>query len=171
MISLLLLAGAVAGVSDIDVVANSKAGMKLCSNPDAATKTCSTIASYAAADDGSFVETGEVLLAADQPITLQTAIPVTIDGDSICGQLTDAALAGAKVRVGGAQLPPDRHAMALASLTAKLKPLVGRKTCDGLRMEGGKLMKYGQVERVDVNLPGKPVIWIAADSGYRVAPR
>ncbi|MFC3442080.1 hypothetical protein ACFOKF_12960 [Sphingobium rhizovicinum] len=171
MISLFLLATAVAGMSEIDVGANSRAGMQLCSNPDAATKTCSAIASYAVAGDGSFVETTEVLIAADKPITLQMSVPVQVEGGSICGQMTEGGLEGAMVRVGGVPLPADRNSAALNSLMPQLKPLVGRKTCDGLRVEDGRLMKYGQVDRIDVNLPGKPVAWVSVGSGYRVAPR
>jgi hypothetical protein len=37
-------------------------------------------------------------------------------------------------------------------------------------MEGGALVKYGQVEGVDLKM-GKPVVWIWPADGYKVAPR
>jgi hypothetical protein len=49
--------------------------------------------------------------------------------------------------------------------------MAGRKVCEGLQVEDGQLVKYGQVERVDLKLPGKPVSWISPADGYRVAPR
>ncbi|MBV2146841.1 hypothetical protein KRZ98_00860 [Sphingobium sp. AS12] len=171
MIALFLFAAVAANQTETDVTAQSKAGMLLCSNPDVATKTCSTIATYSVVEGGASIETAEILLSADQPVTLEMSAPVKIEGGTICGQLTEAALVNAKVRLNGALLPADRNSAALNSLLPKLRPLVGRQTCDGLRIEGERLMKYGQVDRIDVNLPGKPVIWIAPSSGYKVAPR
>jgi len=36
-------------------------------------------------------------------------------------------------------------------------------------MEAGQLMKFGQVEQVDLKLPGKLVKWIDPTEGFRVA--
>lgn len=170
-IALLLLAATSSGAPETDVVAQVRAGKMLCSNPDTATKTCSTIASYTRREDGTFVEKGEVLISPDQPITLGMSMVVRVDGDAICGTMELTDLQKAAVRVDGMPLPPDRNEAALSKLIEKLKPMAGRKVCEGLQVEDGQLMKYGQVERVDLKLPGKPVSWISPAEGYRVAPR
>ncbi len=71
----------------------------------------------------------------------------------------------------GTLFPPDRNGAALSKLIERLKPMAGREACEVLRIQDGELRKYGQVERVDLNLPGKPVSWINPADGYRVAPR
>ena len=76
-----------------------------------------------------------------------------------------------KLRMNGTLLPSDRNEAVLNKLLEKLKPMAGRKACEALRVEDGQLRKFGQVERIDLKLPGKPVSWISAAEGYKVAPR
>ena len=76
-----------------------------------------------------------------------------------------------RLRMNGTLFPPDRNEAALKMLIERLKPMAGREACEVLRIEDGELKKFGQVERVDLNLPGKPVSWINPADGYRVAPR
>lgn len=171
IVALVLLAATASVPSETDVLLQLSAGKMLCSNPDAATKTCSTIAAYAASNNGAFVETAEVLLSPDQPLTLQTSLVVQIKQATICGVMEEADLQKGIVRINGTPLPADRNTLVLEKLMEKLKPLAGREICEGLRFENGRLMKYGQAERIDINLPGKPVSWITAADGYKVAPR
>ncbi|MBA2772318.1 MAG: hypothetical protein H0U34_09985 [Sphingomonas sp.] len=140
-------------------------------NPDSATKTCSSIISYLPGPDGTLVETGEVLISPDQPITLEIVSVGKVEGGAICGAVELADMQKGQLRINGTLLPPDRNTAALSKLLEKMKPMAGRKACEGLQVENGQLMKYGQVERIDLNLPGKPVRWISPSEGYRVAPR
>jgi hypothetical protein len=91
LIALLLLAATNSAPAETDVLAHVRAGKMLCSNPDPATKTCSTIASYTPQGNSTFVEKGELLISPDQPITLEMSMVVQVDGDAICGtmELTD----------------------------------------------------------------------------------
>lgn len=170
IIASLMLAAATAP-SDTAVLAQLRAGKMLCSNPDPATKTCSAIASYAAAKNGAYVETSEILLPAGQPLTLELSAVAQVKGSEICGVMSEADLAKGVVRINGSPLPPDRNAAVLNKLSEKLKPMVGRQVCEELRIKDGRLMKYGQAEGVDINLPGKPVRWISARDGYKVGTR
>lgn len=166
----LILAGA-SVQADIDVLAQSKSGKVLCSNPDAATKTCSSIASYNASADGSVIETTEVLLTPDQPITLTMSIGTEVAGGSICGVMTLDDLRRGQVRANGEALQPDRNALVLERLETSMGSLAGKRVCDAIRIENQGLVKYGQVEGVDIKLPGKPVMWVSTKEGYKVAPR
>jgi hypothetical protein len=73
------------------------------------------------------------------------------------------------VRVNGTALPPERNTAAVAMLVERLAPMAGKKACEVLRLQNGQLMKFGQVDQVDLELPGKPVQWIDASAGFRVA--
>ena len=143
----------------------------LCANPDPATKTCSSIISYTPGKNGTFVETGEVLISPGQPITLEMSSAVQVEGGAICGTMEFADMQKGKLRMNGTLLPSDRNEAVLNKLLEKLKPMAGRKACEALRVEDGQLRKFGQVERIDLKLPGKPVSWISAAEGYKVAPR
>ena len=170
-LAILLLAAASSGPSGTDVLAQVQLGKMLCANPDPATRTCSSIVSYTPGKNGTFVETGEVLISPNQPITLEMSSVVQVEGGAFCGTVEFADMQKGKLRMNGTLLPSDRNEAALSKLLEKLKPMAGRKACEALRIEEGQLKKYGQVERIDLNLPGKPVSWISPADGYKVAPR
>ena len=136
-----------------------------------ATKTCSAIASYAGGKNGAFVETSEILLSTGQPLTLELSAVAQVKGSVICGIMKWADLQKGLVRISGSPLPAEQNAAVLNKLIEKLKPMAGREVCEELRVEDGQLMKYGQVERVDIKRPGKPVRWITAADGFKVGPR
>lgn len=167
---LLILASGSAGAGT-DIMAQIRANKVLCSNPDEATKTCSTITSYTIAEDGVITETAELLLSPNQPVTLEMSSIVKVDGAVNCGALTLQEMQKGRLRLNGTLLPLDRNEAALRGIVDKMAPMAGRKSCEELRIEDGQLFKYGQVERVDIKLPGKPVKWVALDERFRVAPR
>ncbi len=171
IVAALMLAATAPAAADTAIYDQSTAGKLLCSNPDAATKTCSAISSYVSGKNGTFVETSEVLLPAARPITLELRLPAQIKGSVICGVMGEADLRKGRVRIDGSPLPPAQNAAALGKLVEKLKPMFGRQVCEEIRVEEGRLMKYGQAERVDIKLPGKPVRWISEADGYKVGPR
>jgi hypothetical protein len=49
--------------------------------------------------------------------------------------------------------------------------MVGKKACETISLIDGQLLKFGQVQGVDIKLPGKPVSWITLSDGYKVGPR
>jgi len=172
MIFPVILALAGANVqADLDVLGQSKSGKVLCANPDAATKSCSSISSYNTSADGSVIETTEVLLTPDQPLTLTMSIGTKVADGSICGVMTLEDLKRGQVKLDGDAIPADRNALVLKRLEASMGSLAGREVCDALRIENNGLVKYGQVERVDLKLPGKPAMWVSSADEYKVAPR
>lgn len=168
--ALLILAGANVQ-PDVDILAQSKSGKMLCSNPDAATKSCSSISSFKVSADGSVTETTEILLTPEPPITFTMSIATEVTRGSNCGVMTLDDLRRGQVRANGEALPPDRNAFVLERLEKSMGSLAGKKVCDALQLENDNLVKYGQVEGVDIKLPAKPVMWVSPSDGYTVAPR
>jgi hypothetical protein len=154
-----------------DFLSQSRSAKMLCANPDADSKTCSSIASYKISADGSVTGTTEVLLAPYEPITLTMSMKGEFTGRSACGVLTLEALGRGVIRENGEPVPPKRNALMLKKLETVLRPVLGRKACDTIRIENDALVKYGKVEGVDIELPVKPIIWVSKSDGYRVAPR
>lgn len=171
LLAILLLSAAADVTPETDVLGQANAGKVLCVNPDAKTKTCSTIDTFVVAQDGSVIDMGELLIATDQPLTLEVSSVVHIENATICGSMELADLKEGRVRLNGQLVSPDRNAAVLNIFVERLKPLAGRRVCEVLRLEDGQLRKFGQVERVDINLPAKPVQWVSPTEGYKVAPR
>jgi hypothetical protein len=115
------------------------------------------------------METGEVLIAPAQGITLEMTSVVKKEGGALCGVVHLADMQKGIVRVNGTALPPERNTAAVAMLVQRLAPMAGKKACEVLRLKNGQLMKFGQVDQVDLQLPGKPVQWINASARFRVA--
>lgn len=168
LVSLLAAMGVAAG--EADVMANVEAGRMICSNPDEASKSCTTISHYEVQKDGSLLETSEILLSPVHAMTLEVKARVTLKNGAICGALLQSDLAQGIVRVGGNPVPDDKNKALLAKLDEQFAPLFGRQTCEFLRLENGLLLKFGQMDGVDVPLPPKPVRWISASDGFKVAP-
>jgi hypothetical protein len=156
LLTFALLLAATDAPSELDAAAQSRLGKRLCVNPDTTNKSCSSILSYKPSADGFLIETGEVLVAPAQGITLEMTSLVKEDGGALCG-------------VNGTPLPADQNAAAVAKLVERLASMEGKKACEALRVQDGQLMKYGQVDKIDLKLPGKPVKWIDTTEGFRVA--
>ena len=158
-------------LSGTDFLAQSRSAKMLCANPDADTKTCSSIASYKVSADGSVTETSEVLITPYEPITLTMSMKGEFAGRSACGAMTLEALRRGVILADGKPVPPERNALVLKKLETVMGPLVGKRACDTIRIEKDALVKYGTIEGVNIELPAKPVIWVSKKDGYRVAPR
>ncbi len=169
LLVLALLLAVTDGPSETDAAAQSQLGKLLCVNPDVRTKTCSSIVSYKPSSDGFLIEKGEVLIAPEQGITLEMTTLVKEEGGALCGAVQLTEMQKGIVRVNGTPLPAERNSAVVATLLERLTPLAGKKACEVLRMQGGQLMKFGQVEQVDLKLPGKSVKWIDPTEGFRVA--
>ena len=91
------------------------------------------------------------------------------EGGALCGVVQLADMQKGIVRVNGTPLPAEQNAAAVAKLVERLASMAGKKACEALRLRDGQLMKYGQVDKVDLRLPGKPVKWIDPGEGFQVA--
>ena len=169
--TLLLLATSSLTGMGTDFTTEIRTGKMLCSNPDMNTKTCTAIATFNIGEDGTATETTELLMSPNPPITLEMSVPVEIQGSVNCGKLTIPQMQKGRLRIDGTLLPADQNKEAMAKIIEKLGFMADKRACDELRIEAGQLIKVGQVDGINVNLPGKPVTWIGVEDGFRVAPR
>lgn len=173
MLSLVFMIAATGAITidPVDVMANIRAGHQLCSNPDPATKTCSTLATYSLDQGGSVVERVEMLLAPAAPISMEMEAPLTVEGQRTCGAISAETLDAIIFRVNGQPASQEQLAGIQPRVRAALTPMIGRKACDQFSVIGGVLLKQGLVEGLDVVVPPKPVAWVSKDQGYSVAPK
>lgn len=168
--TLFLLATVSLSGSGTDLMTEIRAGKLLCSNPDVSTKTCSAIVIFSVGDDGDIKETTEMLISPSPPITLEMSSPSQIQGSVNCTVLTLPLMQKGRVRVNGAPLPSDQNEAVLSKIIEVMGPMADKRACEELRIEAGQLLKIGQVEGIEVTLPGKPVKWISPEDGFKVAP-
>ena len=171
LLAVVLSIASTGSVSTTDVLAQVRAGKLLCVNPDEKSKTCSTIDTFVISENGKVIDGSELLISADRQMTVEVSSVVHVEYATICGSIELTDLQGGQVRLDGRLLPPDRNAAVLSVFVERLRPLAGRSVCEVLRLEDGQLKKFGQVDRVDIGLPGKPLRWISPEEGFRVAPR
>jgi hypothetical protein len=160
---------AAASPPETDMLAQFRSGKVLCSSPDASTKTCHTIDRLTIRQDGVMMNTGETLIAPDKPITMEVTSQAHFEAGAMCGVISLADIQKGIVRASGVPLPPDRNALVLEKIGQAFQAVLDQPTCESLRVLDGKLVKFGQVQNVDLTL-AKPVRWISPDEGYRVAP-
>jgi len=170
LVAALALSASAAPIPPDDLAANIAAGHLLCSNPDTASKTCTTIDAYAPVSGDAYANTGELMISEVPLITIATTAVVRIENGAVCGTILAADLLNRRVRLNGADLPPERNAAVLAKLAEKFAPMVGKKSCETVSLIDGELLKFGQIQGVDIRLPGKSVKWITPQDGYKVAP-
>lgn len=171
IIAFLLSVAGVSATQGTDILAEVRKGKILCTNPDTPTKTCSTIDAFSPRHHGELLDTGEVLISPSPAITLQTSSIVKANGAQFCGVLMLEDLQHGILRIQGTPLPADRNTAALTKFADRMKGLIGRRVCEGLALQDGRLVRFGQIDGVDTPLPAKPVSWFNAADGYRVAPR
>ena len=169
--TLFLLATSSLGGAGTDFMTEIRADQMLCSNPDLSTKTCSAIATFILDENGNATETAELLISPSPPITLEMSTSVEIRGSVNCSKLTLAQMQKGRLRVNGTLLPSEQNEAALSKITAMMASMADKRACDELRIEAGQLIKIGQVDGIEIKLPGKPVSWISKNDGFKVAPR
>lgn len=168
---LAILAATATAPAETDALAQMQAWKILCTYPDETAHTCTSIEVFVEQPDGSFIATSETLLPGGEGLSLEISSTVRVENGAICGTIDLADMQKGMLRMNGLPLPPEQNVAALGKLIERLKPMAGRKVCEALHIVDGQLLKFGQIDGVDINLPGKPVRWVMSDEGYRLAPR
>ena len=170
MITALLALAAVA-VSDPDPLARARAGEAQCLSPDVLFKTCVSLERYSATGPGSYIDHGANLVDYNQPIVMETAVPVWIKGNAVCGMVRSAHVLGGTVSVDGRQLPREKAAVMLARFNKRLASIRDKEVCSTYEPTDGGMVKIkafiAGVRRPDLDSVFK---WVKPSDGYTVAP-
>lgn len=167
---IMLLTLAAAAPSQTDLVEHLRNGELLCIKPDEANKSCDTIDRVTVRPDGAMMETSETLVSDDPPAAVEMTNPISVEGDAICAVADMAVLRQSIVRVNGTPLPPDANAGVISALGETIKPVEGHTICERLQIEAGQLVVTARDNGTPLPYPARPVRWISAEAGWRVAP-
>ena len=146
-------------------------GQLQCYVPDTAKKTCSSMAYYAARDDGAFDNRAEVLLNKSPAVTLDMTTRVTIKDGAVCGAIRAEDIAAGKVTVGDRVMTPEEASPALNSITQALTPVIGHEICTTFVPDAsGKLTAQASMDGKRQPEQDQTVLWVSPSDGYKVAP-
>jgi len=165
----LTLAAAAAAPSETDLAGHLRDGELLCVKPDEANKSCDTIDRVTVNPDGTMIETSETLFSDEPPTAVELTNPVSVEGDAVCAVVDMAALRQGIVRVNGTPLPPDANAALIRTLGEILKPAEGHTICERLQIDAGQLVVTARDNGTPSPYAARPVRWISAGAGWRVA--
>ena len=170
ILTILGLLAAAAPQAAPDPLAPAREGKVQCHSPDAAYKTCLSIARYDPRADGSYLNTADLLLDPQHAVSLRVRSVVRVKGPAICGVLARADILGGEVEVAGAAIP-DKTEPTLERVVAAFDAmdLIGKEICTSYSADGGQLRAEATVDGVARPEYAQPVIWVGPDDGWTLA--
>lgn len=168
--ALLAFAAAPVQGTEMHPLSPAEKGLSQCYEPNTATKTCKSLASYKRNDDGTWHNTAVVLLDPKRAITLETTTPVIIRDGAVCGYIRKADVLRGHVRVAGQLIPADQAADALTSIAEGMAPMMDREICTAYVETGDGLIAKGKISGMTITVPDQRVKWVLPSDGYSVAP-
>lgn len=146
-------------------------GQMQCYSPDAARKTCQSLAAYRLGAKGDIDNIAITLLSRDPAITMRTVSPVTVRAGQVCGLIRAEDLQGASFTINDQPADADQTAALRQKIGDAMKDVIGKEVCTAyVPAPGGGLTAkatIGGVPQPDADLP---VVWVAPSDGYKVAP-
>lgn len=167
LFALLALAAVASGYPD--PLAPAAAGKVQCYVPTDR-KTCASLASYAAAPDGTFATSAIVMLSKDPVVIMQTTTEVRIRDGAVCGTILKSDITGGGLTLSGEAVPADKAAPFLAKIAEHLAPIIGHKICTVFVPDGDGFIAKASMDGVAQPDQDQRVIWVSPSDGYRVAP-
>ncbi|MBA3048872.1 MAG: hypothetical protein KKG54_09850 [Alphaproteobacteria bacterium] len=164
----LLLALAVpAPLQDADPLVPARDGQLQCHSPDTARKTCTALAGYTFAADGTIANQAEVMLSSAPVIIMRDVAPVVVRDGAVCGPMT--GFEDAVFTVDGQPAGPATAQMIRVQVTAAFAQL-GTEGCTTYSPQGEGWLAEAVIDgqpRPDLN---QLLIWVSPSEGYSVRP-
>jgi hypothetical protein len=153
-----------------DPLANARAGMIQCYQPDTARKVCGALSAYIFEHNGTITNKGEVLLAPQPVLIMRTSSPVTVRGDAVCGPMRREDLDAAQIFVNGAPLAADKAAEVRNQVASSYQAMMGKEVCTTFVPTGDRLSARVTIDGVPNGQFTQEVIWVKPEEGFQVAP-
>jgi hypothetical protein len=165
-----LLASSLVAASLPEPLALASDGQLQCIAPDTARKSCLSLASYKARDDGTIEVSAEVLISSRPLVTMEAALPVEVLDGRVCGSVRDQDIDAAAFNVGGMPLDEDQSEALRVQVRGQLKSVIGRRVCATFIPQGVSFLAKATVDGAPQPAMDQTVIWVAPSQGYSVGP-
>lgn len=170
MIALVLPFLAFAPVQDFpDPIGPAASGKLQCYMPDAARRTCQSLAGYRSDGKGGFVNDAEILVDRDSAITMRSVTPVEIRDGGVCGRIIRESVEKAVFTLEGKPVAPAEAERMRALAIQSYERAFGREICTFYRPEADHFRTSATIDGEYADLRSVQVIWVRPDQGYRIA--
>ena len=177
-LSLLALLATLAGANGAAVAAEfpdpigpAASGQLQCYMPDAARKTCNSLAGYRSNANGGIDNFATVLLSKMPVLTMQTVSPVEIKMGQVCGKIRKQDIDVAKFTLGGQPVNEQQAAQLRAQLLMAFQNVFDHDVCTGYVNQGGNLIAKAVIDGMPAPASAdQPVMWVSPSDGYQVGP-
>lgn len=145
-------------------------GRLQCYEPDAARRTCMSLAGYAPVG-GAIIETTSVLVNPDPLVVMRTAAPVQVEDGAICGVARRRYVETAAILVEGDRALSEVDAAPVRQqILTVVQPYLDRKICTTYRRDGDGWMTKATLDGTPQPALDQRMIWVSPGDGWRVGP-
>jgi hypothetical protein len=173
----LLLAVALAGLAMPACAADFEApllpaakGRMQCYSPDAAHKTCKSMAGFRISSHGGIENIATVLISGSPPVMMESITPVEITGGKVCSQVSERDFQSANITVDGRPADLRQAQQYVHQAMSAAKNLIGSFVCVSFVTEGDAVKAKTTINGTAKPDLDQPVIWVTLDDGYKVGP-
>jgi len=154
-----------------DPLAPARGGDQLCYVPDAAAKTCMSIAAYSFGADGVIVSDARTAISASPVITMTTRTPIMIRDGFDCSNASDLTEQIVAIHVTGAALEGASFETTRTQIATEVANVIGGdEVCTVYQTQAdGTLLAVSRVDGNDRADLSTPVLWIKPGEGWTVS--
>jgi len=166
---MLILLSLLAAQAAPDPLAQARAGMIRCIEPDTVKKNCRAMIRYKVHDDGSFDATVTGFLGSDGSTIIVYETSGAIEGEQVCSTIRPYdVLHGSFYRDG--KPVPERDAGPIQDqIRIQLQDVAGKKRCYTDQTVGGRLMSNVTLNGVVQADQSQHIAWVSPDDGYALS--
>jgi len=152
-------------------LAPAQSGMVQCYEPDAASRTCQSMAAYRRGRDGAWTNVATILADPNLALTIELEMPVAVRDGAVCGTIRREQVLGAKLSMLDRAIPADRALPVLAQFADAMAGVIDHEVCTRYVPAAGGLVARAKISGISAPIPEQRVIWVRSDAGYRVQRR
>ena len=150
-------------------IAQATSGQMQCYQPNPATKSCQSLASYRAGANGTIDNTAIVMIAPKPLITIETVTPVEIKNGQVCGKTQAKDIAAAKLTVDGKPVEGPQADAMRQRIGAAFMPMFDHEICTAYVADGSGFIAKATDNGALMSAAPR-VIWVSTGDGYKVGP-
>ena len=153
-----------------DPLAPARTGQVQCFMPDAAKKTCRTLAQYVFAPDGSIQNPAQEMISDNPVIIMRGSSPVVVKGDTVCATFDARTIEEATFMVNGQLATLEVSSQIRMQLLMASRDRIGKEICTSYVQNGNQFVEQVKIDGVAHPELSDKMIWVKPTDGYHVGP-
>ena len=145
-------------------------GQLQCYTPDAARRTCRSLAAYKSKANGAIDNIAIVLISQSPSISMTTVSRVVIKANQVCGLIRPRDIDAARFALGDRPADSAQTAALRQQMQSAMKGFFGHEICTTYVPADGSLLAKVTVDGASQPTMDQRVIWVSPTDGYKVSP-